>query len=281
MDGGAIDAGAGGGSGGGAGGSGAGGSGAGGSGAGGSGAGGSGAGGSGAGGSGAGGGGFGGNKAGVGGSGAGGSQVEAGPLAGSGVALFDYTTEGFVFDTYSDSSVKNLADPAAPSVPPPTLLFDASQGSPSPGSLQVTAPFSGANQYVGIFKSSSVTAPLDWSGMTLHVRLKVSEGTFKGGIQPYVQTSSVYAFGGTYRVVGTSSEWQDFTLDLTNPMNRNTGYNPAQVVTYGVQLNTGASGASSTAVVFNIDSFSISPGPLVDGGSDATASDAAGDGGGE
>lgn len=268
IDSGVVDAGAGGGSGTGVGGSGAGGSGSGGNHAGVGGSDGVDSGGAGGGGAGAGGA--------DGGPDTGGDQVDAGPLVGSGIALFDSTTEGFAFDTYDEPA--NLAAPTNPSAPPPTLLFDASQGSPSSGSLQVSAPFSRANQYVSLVKYTNVSAPLDWSGMTLHVRVKVSQGTFKGLIEPYVFTGSIYVFGGTARQVGTSSEWQDFTMNLTDPVTRNPGYNPAQVVAYGVFITTGAAGAGSTAVVFNIDSFTLSPGPLVDGGSsDATASDGSDD----
>jgi hypothetical protein len=224
----------------------------GGNGAGGSGVGGSGAGGSGVGGSGAGG-------SGVGGSGAGGSGVGGNPAPPfqTDVALFNTDTEGFTFDGYHDLTATNLADATNPAVPPPALSFDATQGYPLPGSLQVTAPFSGANQYVEVFKLFGVSAPLDWTGKTLHVRLKVSQGTFNGYIQVYVSTSSIYAFGGTATQVGTGSAWRDYSLDVSNAMTRIVGYNPAQVVLVGVQLNTG--GAGATPVVFNIDTFNLTP----------------------
>ncbi len=144
-----------------------------------------------------------------------GDVCDAASLGGSGVALFDSDTEGFALDPYHDLTATNLADANKPAVPPPMLSFDATQGSPSPGSLQVTAPFSGANQYVEIDKLTSASAPLDWRGMILHLRLKVSQGTFHGEVQVYVSTSSVYAFGGTYAQVGTGSEWQDFALDVS------------------------------------------------------------------
>jgi hypothetical protein len=225
---------------------------------------------------------------GVGGSGVGGSAGadgvdagrdsggDAGPLIGSGVALFDTTTEGFAFDGYHDTSSRNLADAMDPVTPPPTLSFDSTQGSPSPGSLQVGVPFSGANQYVEVAKIFGTSASLDWTGQTLHVRLSVGQGTFTGGIQVYVMTGATYAFGGTYSPVGADADWHDFKVDLTAPATRSIGYDPAQVVAFGVQLNSGSVGVGATPVVFNLDSFSISPRLVPDAGSDATTSDASG-----
>jgi hypothetical protein len=125
--------------------------------------------------------------------------------------------------------------------------------------VQVTAPFSGANQYVDIQKLVNVPAPLDWSGKSLRVRIRVNQGTFHGIVEPYVDTTGAYAFGGTSINFAPGSGWQEFQVDLTNPMTRDHGYDPAQVVLFGVHLNTGAAGANSTPVVFNIDSFYISP----------------------
>ncbi len=51
-------------------------------------------------------------------------------------------------------------------------------------------------------------------------------------------------------------------------MTRVAGYDPAQVVLLGVQLYTGTAGGSATPVVFNIDSFYLSPRPAVDGATD-------------
>jgi len=99
----------------------------------------------------------------------------------------------------------------------------------------------------------------DWSGNSLHVRIRVNQGTFHGIVEPYVDTTGAYVFGGTSMNFAPGSGWQEFQVDLTNPMTRDHGYDPAQVVLFGVHLNTGAAGANSTPVVFNIDSFYISP----------------------
>ena len=189
---------------------------------------------------------------------AGATDGGGGPIVGSAIDLFDCSTEGFVFNTYDEPG--NLARPTNPSVPPPTLSFDATQGSPFPGSVQVTAPFSGANQYVDIQKLVNVPAPLDWSGKSLHVRIRVSQGTFHGIVEPYLVTTGAYVFGGTSINIAPGSQWQEFAVDLTNPLTRAAAsYNPAQVMLFGVQLNTGGAGTASTPVVFNVDSFYLTP----------------------
>ena len=79
-----------------------------------------------------------------------------------------------------------------------TLSFDGAVGNPNPGSLKVVAPYSGANQYVDIQKSFGTGNPQDWTGKTLHVRIRASEGTFKGGAQVYAITTGSFMFGGKH-----------------------------------------------------------------------------------
>jgi hypothetical protein len=202
-------------------------------------------------------------------SGTGGSSVATRPIVGSPAATFDTTTEGFTIDNFADTAQVNLGANGAAT--PPTLAFDGSDGSPTAGSLIVTAPYSGPSQYVSIQKSV-MTMPPNWMGETMHVRIKVTSGTFKGGVQLYVKTGMLYVFGGTYINFGAGSNWQEFTLPVNSPMTMNAGYDPTHVFSYGLLLNTGSAGAGSTPVTFNIDSFSIDP-PLatVSAGADGGA----------
>jgi hypothetical protein len=199
--------------------------------------------------------------------GAGGSVVNPnGPIVGQALATFDSTVEGFMLNNYHDTGQTNLGDPASGASPAPKVSVDAVEGNPTPGSLKVTAPYSGANQYVDLQKSFGTAMPQDWSGgRTMHVRVKVTEGTFGGGLQAYAITTSGYVFGGTFTNVAKGTAWQEFRLDIDHPMTMNAGYDPTKVVVFGVQLNTGSAGASATPVTFNIDSFSIDP-PLPGGG---------------
>jgi hypothetical protein len=212
----------------------------------------------------------------------GGGGSMSGAIVGTPVATFDTTDEGFMLDPYPDPNQTNLADPAHGASP--TLMFDGANGNPTPGSLVVMAPYSGANQYVLAQKNFGTTNSQNWMGRTLHVRIRATTGTFKGGAQVFVKTGAAFSFGGTYtNFAPNSNNWQEFTLNIGTPVtfgNKNT-YDPTQVVEFGVELNTSGAGAGSTPVTFNIDSFSVDP-PLPgsgDAGSDTGKAPEAGAGG--
>lgn len=201
-----------------------------------------------------------------------------GPIVGSPLALFDSGLDSFMFGTYDEPPNLN----AASSTMKGSLSFDSAVGSPNPGSMKVMAPYSGANQYVDIQKSFGSGNPQDWSGKTLHVRIRASEGTFKGGVQVYAITTASFVFGGKFANFTQNSNWQEFTVDVSAPTNGagaspGSGYDPTKVVVFGVQLNTGSSGGGSTPVTFNIDSFSIDP-PIA--GTSGTGASGGGSGGG-
>ena len=153
---------------------------------------------------------------------------------------------------------KNLTDPATAASPVPTIAYDDTQGSPTAGSLMVTAPYFGASQYVDIQKNVQTT-PQNWMGKTMHVRIKVSSGTFRGGVQLYAKSGMAFMFGGTYINFAAGSNWQEFVLNVTAPMTVIPGYDPTNIVSYGLQINSGSAGATQTPVTFNVDSFSIDP----------------------
>ena len=96
------------------------------------------------------------------------------------------------------------------------------------------------------------------------MRIKVAAGTFGGGAQVYAMTvPGAFIFGGTYTNVAKNNNWQEFTVNLDAPMTPNTGYDPTQVIVFGVQLNTGAWAPPAT-VTFIIDSF-LDPSPEAGG----------------
>jgi hypothetical protein len=221
-----------------------------------------------------------GNNGGAGMTGTAGMTGPNGPVPGTALALFDTSASGFVLNTYMEqagSINKDLGDGVSSSTPP-TVMFDDSLGNPDPGSLKVTAPYSGANQYVdvqntGMFGTSN---PVNWKGGTLHMRIKCDEGTFGGVAEPYAITTSLYKFGGTSTTFSKNSNWQEFTVNLTTPGKPDPGYDPTQVVIFGVQLSSGGAGAAQGPVTFHIDSVSITglaAPPAPDAG---TTSDASG-----
>lgn len=194
---------------------------------------------------------------GAGGGGGSGSGIDTLPPAGTLLASYDSTIESFAFSTYDEQT--NLA--VHNNGTAPTLTWDAADGSPTSmlGSLKVTAPYSGANQYVDIQSPTFPTNMLrNWMGGRLHVRVKVDAGsTFAGQIEPYVDTTSTFAFVGSSINVMMGGGWKDYSFALDSAMTHNAGYDTKQVVLFGVHIGSGGGGASQGPVTFHIDSFSI------------------------
>jgi len=185
--------------------------------------------------------------AGTGTAGTSGSMTVTGPIVGTPLATYDSNITGFVLDPYHDTTQKNLADPLIitmqPGMTAPTMTFESGMGSPTPGSMRVVAPYTGASQFVQIEAMSFGTSNTkNWTGGKLHMRAQVLEGTFTGGAQLYIKTGSDYVFGGTYINFPMGSGWKDFVLNVDAPMTLGTSgtYNPGESISYGVQLNTGS-----------------------------------------
>jgi hypothetical protein len=134
-----------------------------------------------------------------------------------------------------------------------TLDIDRQDGNPLPGSLKVVAPFTDYNQIV------DVTLPLNgafqnWSGKTLHAKVRLTSGAFNGGAIIYVQTTLNYTFYMSLWTALPLGRWQSLTFDLS-------GISTAdQVIAFGIQIGTGAApdgGAAYdlAAPTFNIDTI--------------------------
>jgi hypothetical protein len=198
--------------------------------------------------------------------GTGGSGV-LGMIPGVAFAKFDTTAQGFILDDYMDSdptmytNIANQAEWASKGKTPPTLSFNMDDGSPEPGSLQVVAPFDGKNQHFDI-QSPSLSPVQNWSGGTLHVRIRVAQGSLGAGAgaQLFIKTTSTYVYGGTYVNFPMSgqSSWHDFSMSLDAPVTVNAGYDASMAISYGVQVNTGSSVTSQAPATFEFDSFSVS-----------------------
>jgi hypothetical protein len=183
----------------------------------------------------------------------------AAPVGGTPLDTFD-TDLDFGFEPYHDTAQRNLADPAVIDAgTAPLLAIDPEQGSPSPGSLKIVVPYSGANQYVEV-QSYVFVVQQDWSGHTLHARLKVDAGsTFHGVAQLYVNTGVSYIAASTAVTLASGAGWQEIAMDVDHPMTvaNVDRYSAKQVVLYGLQLNTGPTGAGAGPVTFHVDSFSL------------------------
>ncbi len=112
--------------------------------------------------------------------GAGGATIDT-TLVGTRVATFDTNIQSFAFSTYDEPTQPGRAQQRHGVRPSPGMRTDGSPTSIA-GSLKVTAPYSGANQYVDIQSPTFPTTMLrNWMGGRLHVRVKVDTGsTFSG-----------------------------------------------------------------------------------------------------
>jgi hypothetical protein len=187
----------------------------------------------------------------------GGGGPATGPIVGMPLATFDSNVNNFALNTFAE--VGNLANLPAPA----TMTWIGTDGSPTAGCLKITAPYSGANQWVDI-EAPTFPAPLpSWSGRTLHVRIKLDPGsTFAGFARLYVKTGAGFVFyTSAFTPYPQNSGWQEFVLPLVSPAPvppANPGADPRQIVTFGVDpITSGAPATTPTPVTFYIDSFSI------------------------
>jgi len=198
----------------------------------------------------------------AGGGGTGGASNPNGPIVGNPIATFDTGLNGFAVNTYHDTGQINLGDPNSGATGgSPSISFDGTVGSPTAGSLQVMVPYSGANQYVDIQNTGMFgTVPANWMGGTLHVRVKADSGSFAGVVEPYAITiPKSFVFGGTStNFAKNSNDWQEFTVNLNTPGHADSGYDPTQVIIFGMQINSGSAGAAQQPITFHVDSFSVS-----------------------
>jgi hypothetical protein len=191
---------------------------------------------------------------------------------------FDTTTEMWSLNTYADPNSRNLAGvypadggfDAGPitfdggAVAAPTLTFDGTIGSPSPGSLKITATFTDCNQYVDA--AISGLSPLrDLTGKTLHGQLQVTSGTFSGGAQLHLSTGSNYnAYTSSAFTLGANGTFSSATIDVSHavPANAAQPIVPTDVIQIGVQIFSGTACTpiapypnAGQLVTFNIDTI--------------------------
>jgi hypothetical protein len=143
-----------------------------------------------------------------------------------------------------------------------TLAFDATDGNPAPGSLQITAPFSDFNQIVDVgLRASDPNHLVDMSGRTLHVKVRLASGSFSGGAVLYVLTTTSFNYFQSGWTLLLNSQWRDIAIDMRRVQGAD------QVIGFGVQFGTGAptsipadGGLTTPAftpatAVFNVDTF--------------------------
>jgi hypothetical protein len=220
-----------------------------------------------------------GNTGGSGGRGSGGSAGQAGgaggdcTLPGTTLATFNADTELF---TYNTGGSNNLAGAGADGGTPATLGFSATEGDPCPGSLQAMIPFSGPGQQVQIVKDFGQTSLQDWTGKTLHVRVKLASGFVLDpstplGMQAYVTSyapvdggSPQYLFSGHYQNIQPGNGWNEYTYSMASANYSSPGFDITKIENFGVIIQTPGvltidpiDVPPTTPAVVYIDSFSL------------------------
>lgn len=141
--------------------------------------------------------------------------------------------------------------------------MDLDRREPRPGLPEDHGALSGPNQWVDV-EAPSFPVPLpDWTGKTLHVRVKFEPtAAFSGSLRLYVKTGTAYLFyPTTFTPYSPNAGWQEVVLPLVSPAPvppAIAGADPAQVITFGVHPITAPAPVTTPApVTFYVDSFSI------------------------
>jgi hypothetical protein len=164
------------------------------------------------------------------------------------VALFDFAANNQAF-------LIRYAEP--PALQQQTaLVWDGSDGSPCPGSLHVTLPFTTVGQKVQV---STVLPQSDFSGRTMTVlaRLDSGMGDRYLGAKAYVKSTSDYVGAyGAWVDLNAIDTWIAVKINISHPdkVMDSTLYDATKIVEVGVDIATGSAGTFSTAGL-HIDSF--------------------------
>jgi endoglucanase len=174
---------------------------------------------------------------------------------------FDVGTEGWGLSAYQDPTLTNLGARVPDGGSAATLRFASADGDQNsgPGSLKLTVPFAGLDQYVDAIVTLG-TPGISLSGKTLHAAVRLVSGSFpEGGLLFHASTGTSFVYAAAPFVNASSfpiGQWVPLTFDLGAATAA--GFDPAQVVQIGVQFFSGfsSSGGAFTGsdVVFELDS---------------------------
>jgi endoglucanase len=148
---------------------------------------------------------------------------------------FEAGSEGWLLNPYQDPDFMNLGAPRVVGAVPATLGFSASDGDPSPGSLELRATFTGPGQYV----IANAAVVRDLKGATLRARVRLESGTLNG-VRVSLHACSlgfVCKEGSAVDPASLSSrDWVplEWALDSVE----DPAFNHSQIISVGVQLDS-------------------------------------------
>ncbi len=144
------------------------------------------------------------------------------------------------------------------------LVWANDQGDPSPGALKLSIPFDSINEFTAVSIDVGGSSPLNLSGKTLSVRVRLASGlssdpSHPGGVKAYAKGGSGWAWAnGPWSNTGADQlgSWHIATLALSSPDYQDAGYTATDVREIGVQVCTAGAGNAAPAVIY-IDSVVI------------------------
>jgi hypothetical protein len=188
----------------------------------------------------------------------GGANTDGGttPPVASFLYTFDTSAQGFVLNTLATGGNLAIITPDGGTLP--AVVWDGAAGDPSSGSLQVTADFTDYNQFVQ--STIDLSPPINATGKTIHVFVRLDSGAFLGGAQILAQSAGDHAApASTPTTLTAGSTWKELTLDLTAAHAASAAFDPSQLTEISIQLTTGSKPTGAGAFVpvnatFHIDS---------------------------
>lgn len=191
----------------------------------------------------------------------GGGATGGGASAVTPVYTFDTDTQGFKIQ---DSSAAAGVDPVLKA--DVMSSFNAADGSPNPGSLQLDIPYTAASQYVST--GVNIAPPgVNLTGKTLKAMVKIASGygsaadlmTAPGNAKLYIKTGATYVYAsgpvanitsiGTWTAVDFNTAAPAYSADMA-------AYDPTQVLEIGIQFDTNSGSTTAAPAVVLVDSIS-------------------------
>jgi hypothetical protein len=195
----------------------------------------------------------------------GGSTTSTGGAATGGVpGATCGSTPLYTFDTGQEGFAVGVLNPTT--LAAPTLSWDSAVGNPTPGSLSLSATFTGASQGVAVNKALST--PLDLTGQLLNVSVRVdtdpaASSSNPAGVQLFVKSGPQYIYANNGWTNLAAGGWMNLVFDPSAPGYTGTAdgstFDPADIRELGIEMDTGGSGTFGAGAI-HIDNFVLTSG---------------------
>lgn len=188
-------------------------------------------------------------------------------------STFGAILDGWVVATNSTpGSLAPIPGPDGSTASGTIVEIDNTDGMPKTpvlGSVKLTIPFDGVNQTL-LFAQNMTS--LNMAGETVTAQVKLNSGLNVGPVNVgtarlVLKTTGAYNYApGNSIPLDSSADWQQISIDVSNPPMPPVGYDPCDVREIDIEIATGGSGTYTTAVM-HIDTIAVGvPGGVVDAG---------------